>query len=63
MGHLSGSKQDLRDLIDFTLSSKIYPDVEEMPFEKYGEAMERQDKHCPIKKIVVKTDGWNMISH
>lgn len=32
VGHLSGSKSDLRELIDFTIKTGAYPDTKQMKF-------------------------------
>ena len=40
VGSLSGSKSDLRDLINFTIKTKIYPDIKEMKFSQIGDALE-----------------------
>jgi uncharacterized zinc-type alcohol dehydrogenase-like protein len=57
-GRLSGSKADLRELLDFTLKHKVYPDVQEVPFREFDHALERLQTQCPPCKIVVNTHDW-----
>ena len=57
-GSLVGSRKLIREMIPFCMEKKVYPMVEEYPFDEFPKAFHRIEKERPKFRCVVNVKDW-----
>jgi len=60
VGSIVGSRQNVSDMLEFSVKNNIYPSCEEFPFENFDKALDRIENGRPKFRCVVNVKDYKL---